>query len=127
MKKPRVLLVDDEEAFARNISKLLRIRGYHVQTADSGPRALEVLLEEPVDVVVIDLKMPEMDGLETIGKIHKYKKRPKIIVLTGYPSLLTRLQANQLGVSGYLSKPCRVQDVTAALQKALSGPPAGDA
>lgn len=82
MNRINVLVVDDEEAFAANLSKLLSRRGYNTVTADNGSAAIRMIEENPFDVVVLDLRMPGLGGIETLREMKKKRPETQVIILT---------------------------------------------
>lgn len=114
----KVLLVDDEEIFLRNMSKLLTARGYKAYTADGGDAAIRVLEKQPVDVIVLDLRMPGMDGLTTLREIQKLELFTQTLILTGHGSIDSALEAIKLGAYDYLTKPCEIDDLIAKIEGA---------
>jgi two-component system, OmpR family, response regulator len=122
---PRVLLVDDEEIFRETLAKLLKRRGLEVTTAPGGREALDLLAARPVDVVVLDLRMPGMDGIETLRRIAATRPEARVIILTGHGSVEAGVQA--LGASAYdfLLKPVapeQLMDVVIAAAGGKDGP-----
>lgn len=116
----KILLVDDEEIFTRNMSKLLNARGYRVTAVNSGDAAIAALEKEAVDVIVLDLKMPGMDGLTTLKEIQKLGLFTQTLILTGHGSVDSALEAMKLGAYDYLSKPCEIDDLVAKIEGAWS-------
>ena len=108
MKGARILLVDDEIDFTENISKLLNGRGYHVTAVNDGGHAIEALETENYDVMVLDLKMPGMDGMTTLREARKLDLFTETLILTGHGDINTALEAIRLGAYDYLTKPCEV-------------------
>jgi DNA-binding NtrC family response regulator len=111
-------LVDDEVVFTTNMSKLLTTRGYKVTAANSGDAAIQALEKEPYDVVVLDLKMPGMDGLTTLKEIKKLGLFTETLILTGHGSIDTALEAIKLGAYDYLTKPCEIDDLMGKIEGA---------
>ena len=114
----KILLVDDEEVFVSNMSKLLTSRGYQVATAHSGDEAIRRLEAQSVDVIVLDLKMPGMDGLSTLKEIQKLGLFTQTLILTGHGSIDTALEAIKLGAYDYLTKPCEIDELQAKIEGA---------
>ena len=106
MKEIQILLVDDEVIFTRNLSKLLEAMGYEVTIANDGKSALRAFGEKKFDIVVLDLKMPGMDGIATLEEIKQLGLFTETLILTGHGSSDTRARADQLGACAYLNKPC---------------------
>jgi DNA-binding NtrC family response regulator len=114
----KILLVDDEEVFTRNMSKLLTSRGYFVTAVNSGDAAVQSLQNRPVDVIVLDLKMPGMDGLATLREIQKLGLFTQTLILTGHGSIDSALEAMKLGAYDYLTKPCEIDELVAKIEGA---------
>lgn len=119
MKDAKILLVDDEVVFANNMSKLLNRRGYQVTAVNSGDAALRSLLDHPFDVMVLDLKMPGMDGIAVLHEMRKLALFTEVLVLTGHGSIDTALEAIQLGAYDYLTKPCEIGELVSKIEAAL--------
>ena len=118
MKGAKILLVDDEVVFTENMSKLLNNRGYRVKAVNSGDSAIRLLDEEEFDVIVLDLKMPGMDGITTLKEIKKLGLFTETLVLTGHGSIETALEATKLGAYDYLSKPCEINELVEKIEGA---------
>jgi len=114
----KILLVDDEVVFTNNMSKLLTNRGYRVKAVNSGDAAIGALEEERFDVVVLDLKMPGMDGISTLKEIKKLGLFTETLILTGHGSIDTALEAIKLGAYDYLTKPCEIDELVAKIEGA---------
>ena len=117
--RPRVLVVDDEAAIRDLLSKTLALAEYDVDLAPDGRTALERLRIIPYDLLITDLKMPGVDGLTVIREARRLKADLPVIIITGYSNEASAIEAVNLGVSGYLTKPFRVPRVLAAASKAL--------
>lgn len=118
MKGSKILLVDDEAVFTTNMSKLLTNRGYKVTAVNSGDAAIQALEKETYDVVVLDLKMPGMDGLTTLKEIKKLGLFTETLILTGHGSIDTALEAIRIGAYDYLTKPCEIDDLVGKIEGA---------
>ena len=114
----RVLLVDDEIIFTKNMSKLLKNRGYTITAVNSGDEAIRELEQNPVDVIVLDLKMPGMDGITTLKEIMKLGLFTETLILTGHGSIDSALEAMKLGAYDYLTKPCEIDELVAKIEAA---------
>lgn len=114
----KVLIVDDEEDFVEMFSLRLENQGEKVFTAYSGQEALEVLKEESIDVVMLDIRMPVMDGIETLKKIKKEFPIVEVIMLTGHGSAETAVEGMKLGAFDYLMKPADFDDIRIKLENA---------
>jgi excisionase family DNA binding protein len=117
--RPRVLVVDDEAAIRDLLTKTLALAEYDVDSAPDGRAALERLRTLPYDLLITDLKMPGVDGLTVIREARRYRPDLPVIIITGFPTEASAIEAINLGVSGYLTKPFRVPKVLASAAKAL--------
>jgi DNA-binding NtrC family response regulator len=114
----RVLVVDDEEDFASALAIRLTRRGFSVRTASSGAAALADLASHPAKVVILDLKMPGMDGLETLHCIRRRHPEVQVIVLTGHGTVASGIEGMQVGAADYLRKPVPIETLCTAIQAA---------
>jgi excisionase family DNA binding protein len=117
--RKRVLVVDDEASIRDLLSKTLALAEYDVDTAGDGPAALDRMRAFTYDLLIADLKMPGMDGLALIRQAKKLKADLPVIIITGFSTESSAIEAVNLGVAGYLTKPFRVPQVLAAAAKAL--------
>src|SRR5271169_565406 len=117
--RPRVLVVDDEASIRDLLAKTLALAEYDVDVAPDGRSALERMRLYPYDLLIVDLKMPGMDGLTVIREAKRYRADLPVIIITGYSTESSAIDAVNLGVAGYLTKPFRVPQVLAAAAKAL--------
>jgi excisionase family DNA binding protein len=120
--KPCVLVVDDDHAVRELLSKALTAAGYLVDVAVDGASALVRLGEKGYDLMITDLKMPGQDGLSVIREARRTSPALPVIIITGYSSEATAIEAINLGVAGYLTKPFRVPRILAATARALGEP-----
>ncbi len=104
----KVLMVDDEAKFRETTSKILRKRGYDTLMAASGEEAVDILKKEPVDVIVLDIKMPGMDGHETLARIKEIHSDAQVIMLTGHGGVESARASLEKGAFDYLNKPCDI-------------------
>ena len=118
MNDPKILFVDDEVVFTRNMSRLLETRGYRVTGVNSGEAAIKALQQEEFDVMVLDLKMPGMDGLSTLREALKLGLFTKTLILTGHGSIDSAMEAVSLGAYDYLAKPCEIGELVAKIEEA---------
>lgn len=112
-----VLVVDDEAVVRNGISRVLGKRGTLSTTASSGAEAIEILSSHSFDLVLLDIRMPDMDGIELLKKIKKGNNRTNVIMITGYPAIDTAVECIKLGAVDYLVKPFRMEELESALQK----------
>jgi excisionase family DNA binding protein len=128
VERPRILIVDDEQTVRDLVAKTLTMADYDVDTAADGPSALDRLRTAEYDLLITDLKMPGMDGLSVIREARQRSAEMPIIIITGYSTEASAIEAINLGVSGYLTKPFRLPRVLAVAARALGEPtPAVDA
>jgi excisionase family DNA binding protein len=120
--RPRILVVDDESSIRDLLAKTLALADYDVDTAADGRSALERLRLYPYDLLIADLKMPGIDGLSVIREAKRLKSDLPVIIITGYSTETAAIEAVNLGVSGYLTKPFRVPQVLTAAAKAIGEP-----
>ncbi len=120
--RPRILVVDDEASIRDLLAKTLALAEYDVDTAPDGRSALERLRLYPYDLLIADLKMPGIDGLAVIREAKRLKADLPIIIITGYSTESAAIEAVNLGVAGYLTKPFRVPQVLTAAAKAIGEP-----
>ena len=118
MKKADILLVDDEVVFTTNMSRLLTSRGYQVVTVKNGEEAIRSLKEKPFDVMVLDLKMPVMDGITTLQEMKKLNLLTEVLILTGHGSMDTAFQAIEMGAYDYVTKPCEIAELVSKIEAA---------
>lgn len=117
--RPRVLVVDDEASIRDLLAKTLALAEYEVDVAPDGRSALDRMRMYPYDLLIADLKMPGMDGLTVIREAKRFKADLPVIIITGFSTESSAIEAVNLGVAGYLTKPFRVPQVLAAAAKAL--------
>ena len=118
MDRPTVLLVDDDEAFRERLGRALRDRGYEVRTADGYVAAMELAHADAPEYAVVDLRMPGRSGLEVVRDLAQLDPNMRIVILTGYGSISTAVDAVRLGAVQYLPKPADADDLVAAFQRA---------
>jgi two-component system, OmpR family, response regulator len=120
METMRVFIVDDEDDFRETIVKRLNARKIQAEGAASGVKALEVLKEKDFDVIVLDVKMPDMDGIETLRHIKKMKPEIEVIMLTGHASVEFGLKGMQLGAFDYVMKPAPLNELLDTIGQAYN-------
>jgi two-component system response regulator (stage 0 sporulation protein F) len=119
MKSKRILVVDDQESMRDMLADLLDMMGYEPCTVESGSQALEHLIASEIDLVITDLNMPEMDGLELMKRIKERTPKMPVIVITGYGTFNTERQVLSDGADGYIPKPCTINRVQETVNTAL--------
>jgi two-component system, NtrC family, response regulator len=115
----RVLLVDDEPNQLVTIGRILRREGYEVSIAQNGEEALAQLRAAPADVVITDLNMPVLDGMSLLRGLEGLPSRPATVVLTGYGTIQSAVEAMKLGAADYLIKPCNPDELKLVIQRQL--------
>ncbi len=115
--KPNLLLVDDDETFCRVLAAALARRGFAVTVAHSVDEGLAAAEKDFPEFAVIDLKMPGPSGLELVEKLNAHDPHTKIVVLTGYASVATAVEAIKLGAVHYLAKPADADEIVSAFQR----------
>jgi two-component system, OmpR family, response regulator len=118
MDRFKLLIVDDEQDFLETIVKRLKARNINVTAAESGYQALELLDGGDFDVVILDVKMPGMDGIETLREIKKKRPLVEVIMLTGHASVESGIQGMQLGAFDYVMKPVALDELLAKVRQA---------
>jgi two-component system OmpR family response regulator len=118
MEKFKVLIVDDEQDFLETIVKRLKARGIDVSGAESGYQALELIENSNFDVVILDVKMPGLDGIETLREMKKKKPLVEVIMLTGHASVESGIQGMQLGAFDYVMKPVALDELLEKMRQA---------
>jgi DNA-binding NtrC family response regulator len=120
----RVLVVDDEPLVARSCRRILSREGIQVETMSSGSLGLESALGGGFDVVLVDLRLPDMDGMEIVRRLRRERPRTAVVVVTGYGSVASAVEATRLGATDYLQKPFTPEEIMNAVDKAMT-PPSG--
>ncbi len=116
--QPSLLLVDDDAVFAQALSRALARRGYEVTVAADAEAALALAQANPPEYAVVDLKMPGSSGLVLVKALKALDEQTRIVMLTGYSSIATAVEAIKLGATHYLAKPADADDVIAAFARA---------
>jgi two-component system, NtrC family, response regulator HydG len=119
MSQINILVVDDEPAARSGLEKLLRAEGYTVEVAVDGAEALTIAKDRPPDVIVTDLKMPNMDGIELMTKLHELDSSAPVIVTTAFGDVGSAVNAMRAGAEDYLTKPIDIDALVVAIQRAL--------
>jgi two-component system response regulator RegA len=115
--KPSILLIDDDERFRSRMVRAFEERGYEAEQADGYDAAIAIAASESTEYAVVDLRMPGKSGLEVVRELHRIDPATKIVVLTGYGSIATALEAMRIGATHYLTKPADVDEVIAAFDR----------
>lgn len=118
--KKRVLAIDDEKVVLDSIAKVLREEDYEVMTTQSGAEGVRLAVKESFDVVLTDIRMPDTDGFKVIRDIRRAGKAVPIIMITGYASVSSSVQAMKLGASNYIEKPFTPEQLIRAIGDAAA-------
>ena len=118
MSKIRILHVDDETDYSAALARRLAKRGFDVGTADSGPKALEILAVEMFDVILLDIKMVGMDGIKTLGEIKRLYPRTEVVMLTAHANTDIVISSLAMGAFDYLMKPVDLEELVRKIEDA---------
>jgi response regulator RpfG family c-di-GMP phosphodiesterase len=116
----KILIVDDEPSICDILEKFLKKKGYDVNRASDGKKAISFIDEAPVDLIVSDIKMPGMSGVELLQKIREKGKTMPVLITTGFPTLDTAIEALKLGAYDYLTKPFHLEEIGEKIRRALA-------
>jgi excisionase family DNA binding protein len=116
---PRVLVADDEESIREMLARTLALADYEVRTVADGQAAVDCLRAEPFHLLITDLAMPRLDGLGVVREAKRLHPQMPVVIITGYSTEAAAIEAINLGVSGYLTKPFRIAKVLAVAAHAL--------
>jgi DNA-binding NtrC family response regulator len=116
--KINILIVDDEEQFLHSIKRRLEVREFNVVAVNRGEKALEEARKNPIDIALVDLKMPGIDGEETLKALKKEHKWMEVVILTGHGSIESAVECTKSGAYEYLQKPCKLDELLEALKNA---------
>ena len=116
--KINLLIVDDEVHFLESISKSLAARDFNVIAVDRGEKAIEAARKNPIDVALVDLKMPGIDGEETLKALKAEHKWMEVVILTGHGTIDSAVECTKSGAFSFLQKPCNLEDLLEALKNA---------
>ena len=115
---PHILIVDDEEDFVDALAERLSIREYNVATSYTGQDALEKIKQHNYDIVILDVKMPGVSGIDVLKEIKSIKPLTEVVMLTGNATVETAIEGMKLGAYDYLMKPCETEDLTDKINNA---------
>lgn len=118
LEEVKVLLVDDEVEFVSTLTKRMKRRMINASSVNSGEDALEFLDKRPADVVILDVKMPGIDGIETLREIKQQYPLIEVIMLTGHANVEVAIQGMEIGAFDYLMKPMAIDDLVYKIQDA---------
>jgi len=117
----KILIIDDERPICETLEMLLREKGYDVITSESGEAGLKLIQQDQPDIVILDLRLPGIDGIEVLRTIKKLSRKSKVILTTAYHDKELFARAESLGACGYIFKPTDVAEVEVAIDKAVRG------
>ena len=116
----KILVVDDEESMCQYLSILLQKEGHEVKTVNSGQEALAIVEREPIDLVMTDIQMPKMDGIQLLKGIKNIEPTTPVIIMTAYASEQSAIDAVNLGAFSYLQKHCKNDEIKMVVRNALA-------
>ncbi len=116
--KINILIVDDEQDFLNSISRVLEVREFNVIAVNRGEKAIEAARTSPIDIALVDLKMPGMDGEETLKVLKKEHQWMEVVILTGHGSIDSAVECTKSGAYSYLQKPCQLSELLEMLKDA---------
>jgi two-component system, NtrC family, response regulator HydG len=117
--KPRILVVDDEESIRIMLRAVLEEEGYEIIEAADGPEAVKAVEQDPLDLILLDIRMTTMDGIETLTEIRKISPLVPVLMMTAYATVKTAVEALKAGAFEYLAKPLDIEELKILVQKAL--------
>lgn len=120
MKPIRILVIDDESVICDACELVLKEKGYQVDRCSTGRSGLKAIQQRNHDAVLLDMKLPDIDGMEILQQVCIDKPVPCIIVMTGYSTMASAVQAMKLGAADYLSKPFTEDELFTAIEKAVA-------
>ncbi|MBL6975652.1 MAG: response regulator, partial [Deltaproteobacteria bacterium] len=119
MDEPRILVIDDEEVVLASLRKIFTRKGYHTDTFLTAREGLERLEQDGYDLVITDLMMPEMNGIELLKALRDRAMNVPTIMITGYPTISTAVKAMRLGARDYIAKPFTRKELLSPVMRAL--------
>src|ERR1700674_2325943 len=114
-----ILIVDDESTIRQSLQGVLEDEGYQISLAESGEECLEILRKRALDLALLDVWLPGMDGLETLQKIHDIESAPEIIMISGHGTIETAVRATKLGAYDFLEKPLSIDKTLSLIKHAI--------
>lgn len=118
--KSRILVVDDEDTLRTVLSQELKGEGYDVETASDGQIAIDTIKKKAFDLILLDIKMPYVNGFEVLKYIKENHKNLKVIMLTGFADLKNAIESKKLGAEDFVSKPYDLVDLLTTIERVLS-------
>jgi DNA-binding response OmpR family regulator len=120
MEQKKLLYVDDEESLRILVKSQLTMEGFDVETADEGDTALEMVQISNYDLILLDIRMPRMDGIEVLKQLKKKNVKSRIIMLTAVTELSSAIGAVKLGANDYITKPYNIEDLLGCIKRVLA-------
>lgn len=120
MDKTKILYVDDEEALRILVKSQLALEGFDMDTADDGDTALEMLKNKNYDLILLDIRMPRVDGIEVLKNLKQSGSKTRVIMLTAVTELSSAIDAVKLGANDYITKPYDIEDLLGCISRVLS-------
>ena len=114
-----ILIIDDDDQLRKSFTKLLIEEGHHVQSAASGEEGLQIVRTALPDVVVLDVRLPGMNGLDTFRAIHAVENKLPVIIMTAFSTTETAIEATKMGAFDYILKPFEIPDMLTVINQAL--------
>ena len=121
-RKKSILIVDDEVHVRDGLSEILQQEGFHVETAKDGREAISLAVNKRFDLMISDIKMPEMDGLELLDRVQKMNPQMRVIMVTAFGDVQTYLRSMNLGAHEYINKPIRIQELKRVIDTIMQQP-----
>lgn len=118
--KNRILVVDDEDALRTVLSSELEGEGYHVRSAADGQEAIDILGGQEFDLILLDIKMPNVDGFEVLKFVKDRQPKTKVVMLTGFADLKNAIESKKLGAEDFVSKPYDLVDLLTTVERVLT-------
>jgi DNA-binding NtrC family response regulator len=120
MQKPaRILIIDDDENIRKVLQTILEDEGYYIETAETAKKGIEKSEESFYNLALIDIRLPDMEGIELLTKLRETKPKTRKIIVTGYPTLQNAVSAVNKGADGYVLKPFDVEKILATIKEQL--------
>ena len=117
--KPTILIVDDDEAMRETLSDVLRKRGYEIFSESSGNGALSIIKKNVIDLILLDMRLPDVDGLEVLKKIKEFDTDILVIMMTAYSDVKTAVSSMKSGAYHYINKPFELEELKLLIEKGL--------
>ena len=118
-KKARILIVDDDENIRKVLQTILEDEGYITETAETAKKGIELSEEKFFNLALIDVRLPDMEGIELLGKLRETKPKMRKIIVTGYPTLQNAMASVNQGADGYVLKPFNVEKILLTIEEQL--------